>query len=287
MPNGDNNNRLTDDVVLDVWQFNSEAAKPISGKIEQPVMKIRPTDGKIGFAFVNGPLYFSMGGSPTFEDYSYQYWTASYDFFTSVAFAYDSLGNSWGAGAGGDINNASSDAFILMSSKFGIGLYTNRGSYDGYHNLRLERIAQYVDSVLEFDKQRIKTPSIATTTNGTATNVYMSYYDAINNELRFKSGSSANPKSYIRKVIQLDGNNYTGGWVNISENGNTLDIEDGDYVYFCQQDGTLISNDCYTVKGLYKGENNGQWGFQIVRLDSNNDASITPFVQPVKPNYGS
>ena len=320
LPNNDNNNRLTDDVVFDVWEFNSRAAVPISGKIEQPVMKVRPTDGKIGFAFVNGPLYFSMGEGPGGR--SYQYWTASYDFFTSVAFAYDDKGNSWGVAAGGDINSGESDAFILMSSKFDRGAHNSRGSYDGVNALRLERIGQlnvgeegrswvrqvicldggqdytggwikldkdndglrsaiaendlvyfcdeygnvitpavfrlydlwpknpkedlafkisassiddpqvpftralgnastdyndkirYKDSTvieggkditgdnvyikivkakttMDFDKQRIKSPSIATSTSGqNDTNVYLAYYDTMNDELRFKSGTS-------------------------------------------------------------------------------------------------
>ena len=316
-PNGDNNNLLTDDIWFDVWQFNDRAAVPITGKIEQPVMKIRPTDGKIGFAFVNGPLYFSMGGSQSSQDYSYQYWTASYDFFTSVGFTYDDLGNSWGVAAGGDINDSQSDAFTLMSSKFGIGGHDRAASYDGTNSLRLERIGQimpsgtsYIRKVIQldaaqrtgiwikpvegeetatvqnddilyfcnedgtlinntafrifgkwpdngtysnnmlafqitdttnninqapataslgktlndytrwnsgyengdrdnstniekdnlyvkiinryqgFDKQRIQNPSLVTSTNGANTNVYLAYYDALNDEIRFKSGTS-------------------------------------------------------------------------------------------------
>ena len=41
-PNGDNNNLLTDDLVLDIWQITSQAAKPNSGPLSQPVMAINP-----------------------------------------------------------------------------------------------------------------------------------------------------------------------------------------------------------------------------------------------------
>ena len=92
-PNGDNNNLLTDDVVLDVWQFNSQAAVPKSGTIANPVMKISPTSGMLGFAFTNGPLYFSMPGTVVQDargtmsagEYSYVYWQGSYDFMGSIA----------------------------------------------------------------------------------------------------------------------------------------------------------------------------------------------------------
>ncbi|MCH5295495.1 MAG: hypothetical protein J1F14_06300 [Treponema sp.] len=242
LPNNDNNNRLTDDVVFDVWEFNSRAAIPISGKIEQPVMKVRPTDGKIGFAFVNGPLYFSMGGSPTgnptgnpkVEDYSYQYWTASYDFFTSVAFAYDDLGNSWGVAAGGDINSGESDAFILMSSKFGLGAHDSRGSYDGKNALRLERIGQVNGGEMDFDKQRIKSPSIATSTSGQNTNVYLAYYDTMNDELRFKSGTSTQTGKAAFNQFQDSATspapNYDARYVSMIASGTGTKYKPGSYL---------------------------------------------------------
>lgn len=207
-PNNANNNLLTDDVYFDVWQFNSEAAIPISGKIEQPVMKIRPTDGKIGFAFVNGPLYFSMGGSEKNadgpksdkQDYSYQYWLGSYDFFTSIGFTYDKNGNSWGVAAGGDINSNAADKFQLMSSLWGKAGTYQKGSYSKDNSVRLESIGQKGDvdgnnsTVKNFDKQRIKSPSLITTVNSDGkSNLYMAYFDAMNSEIRFKSGTYSSP----------------------------------------------------------------------------------------------
>ncbi len=50
-PNGDNNNLLTDDVVLDVWDVNSKVGKPAAGVLTQPVMDINPVSGMVGFAF--------------------------------------------------------------------------------------------------------------------------------------------------------------------------------------------------------------------------------------------
>ncbi len=197
MPNNDNNNNLTDDLVLDVWAFDSDAVVPISGKIEQPHMGIDPKTGQIGFAFVNGPLYFSMAGST--EDStktSYDYWMGSYDFFTSVGFAYDSLGYTYGVAAGGDINSSSADKFQFMTSRWGRAGRAQSGSYGNSNSLRLESIgmkgtkSNTSDSTYYFDKQRIKSPSIATAVHDAYTNVYLAYYDAMNDEIRFKAGST-------------------------------------------------------------------------------------------------
>lgn len=283
-PNGDNNNLLTDDVWLDVWQFNNRAAVPISGKIEQPVMKIRPTDGKIGFAFVNGPLFFSMGGSPSTEDYSYQYWTGSYDLWSSIGFTYDSFGNSYGVGAGGDSNAAEGDAFILVSSKFGRGLKGQRGSYDGYHTLRLERIAQNNSGTTDIDKQRIKSPSIVTSPNGaTQSNVYLAYYDGMNDEIRFKSGTTVTETSWVRKLQQLDGNGYTGGWISKTEGGTTMaNVAAGDLVYFCDENGNVGSDTtAYRLFGYWEETINGKDYIAFQISNNNGDNPQTPFTQPL------
>ena len=201
-PNGDNNNLLNDDVILDIWEINSEAAAPVSGMIEQPVMKIHPTNGRIGFAFVNGPLYFSMGNST----YSAQYWMGSYDFFTSVGFAFDKLGYSYGVAAGGDINSTSADKFQFMTSRWGIANTEQSGSYGNYNSLRLESIGQKdSDGTRIFNKQRIKSPSITSAVHGSVTNLYLAYYDDINEEIRFKAGStSSNNRTNFGSFVDYD-----------------------------------------------------------------------------------
>ena len=194
-PNNDNNNFLTDDIILDIWQINSKAAAPVSGMIEQPVMKINPVSGMVGFAFVNGPLYFSMGGEESNTEYSAQYWMGSYDFFTSVGFAYDKLGYSYGCAAGGDINSIAADKFQFMTSRWGRAKIDQDGSYSNKNSLIMESIGQKDgNGVRIFDKQRIKSPSFATAVHGNSTNLYLAYYDNINDEIRFKYGKTDSSK---------------------------------------------------------------------------------------------
>lgn len=206
-PNGYNNNNLTDDVEFDVWQFNSRAVQPISGKIEQPHMKINPVTGQIGFAFVNGPLYFSMPGRAyassanayDIVDKSYNYWCGSYDFFTSVGLAYDNDGRSYAVAAGGDINSDAADKFVFFTDRFDTRNRKQRGAYEA--KIRLESIGQRTaDDVNNYDKQRIKSPSLAATSG---TGVYLAYYDQMNKEIRFMKGSSTT-NTYNITNIDID-----------------------------------------------------------------------------------
>ena len=250
-PNNDNNNLLTDDIYFDIWQFDSEAIKPISGGVDQPVMKIDPKTGAIGMAFANGALYFSMGGTVSSETYSSQYWMGSYDFFTSVGFAYDDLGYSYGSAAGGDCNSSEGDAYCFVTSRWGIGAQGQRGSYDGKNTLRLERISHKDSSGnITINKQRVKSPSFVTSVHDTNyTNVYLAYYDDTNDEVRFKAGGT-NSTSKGEFGMFFDSAKSSAGttrddnvqYVNLLAGGAT-GRNAGEYVSLGVKPGTAYDND--------------------------------------------
>lgn len=268
-PNNYNNNLLTDNVEFVVWQFDNDAVIPKSGKIEQPIMKINPATDDVGFAFVNGPLYFSMGGSVTENNttthYSYRYWMASYDFFTSVGFTYDALGNSYAVAAGGDINQNHADKFQLMSSRWGRSNRTKDGSYTSENSLRLESIGQKGDAAGNdtgtnyFDKQRIKSPAFATTVddNG-STNLYLAYYDAMNDEIRFKAG---NTKRLQITYIDTEGNGYRFAHVELPANQDFFD--NGVGFYLCDASGNKISETLYSTAEVGHNNNSTDYWFTI------------------------
>ncbi|HOM23650.1 MAG TPA: Ig-like domain-containing protein [Termitinemataceae bacterium] len=197
-PNGDNNNALTDDIILDVWQFNSQAAIPSRGLVTDPVMRINPTNGIIGFAFVNGPDYFSMSNGTT---NSYTLWQRNYDDFYHVAMVYDTNGWSHAVVVGRDINSGSNHGgrFVYLTSRWGISeINTQNGNYGGDQAIRLESIGVPAGTVINgtstptaiLDKSRIRSPSIAVA--GTTTNrVYLAYYDDINQQIRFRYGNNS------------------------------------------------------------------------------------------------
>ena len=209
VPKTANNNKLTDDVELDVWQFNSEAALPVRGAIAEPVMRINPVNGMIGFAFANGPDYFSMSMG---QSSSYEKWHRNTDDFRHIDFVYDKNGVSHGVVTAQDQNSQSEQASNLayITSKWGHpGTPQGGSNYSGNNALRLEKIGQAgkMDGsggdIL--DKNRIENPSlVAVNDAGTDTRLYLAYYDGINDQIRFKAGTltAAMDWNYIRGAGQ-------------------------------------------------------------------------------------
>ena len=100
-----NNDTLTDDVELDVWQFNSDAVKPANGQVSDAVMKINPVKGFVGFAFANGADLFSMPSkdiSPSQPAKSYKKRQRNWDDYGSVGLAYGSDGTAHAVAAARD-----------------------------------------------------------------------------------------------------------------------------------------------------------------------------------------
>lgn len=255
LPNGDNNNLLTDDVELDVWKINDSAAPTISGRVDQPVMKINPATGQLNFAYANGPLYFTMGSRLTGGDStSYDYWMGSYDFFTSIGYTVDKLGYGYGVAAGGDINSSSADHFVLATGRWGTGGRSNRGSYEGANAFRLEQIAQSDGTAYIFNKQRIMSPSLTTAVHGSTTDLYLAYYDDINGEIRVRSGSTdstSKPNARFggfQDSFNPGSGNSTPGTYNLNYAtlvaGGTTGYTAGEYVSIA-----VVSNEGTTAQG--------------------------------------
>ena len=192
-----NNQTLTDDVELDVWQFNSRAAQPGRGIITEPVMRINPANGMIGFAFANGPDSFSMSNG---SNNSYVLWHKNYDDFGSVDFIYDSAGNAHGVTVGRDTNANSQEVgkFTYVTSMWGVPGIGADNNYSGSNALRMEAIGQKNDMTNAtggniIDKTRIQHPSLAAATqDASGIRLYLAYYDGLNDQIRFKYGTLAN-----------------------------------------------------------------------------------------------
>ncbi|MBO7638618.1 MAG: hypothetical protein J6S91_06535, partial [Treponema sp.] len=157
MPNSNSNSLLTDDVIIDVWEFDSDAAKPRSGELREPVMSINPKTGKVGVAFVSGPGDFAMAGGlngkyaaadnsdPTKDLYSYSLWQNNYATYNNVAFAYDASGYAHATATGLDTNPSTSSLhagrFSYFYNKWGRSGSDINGNYYGEQAIRLESLA--------------------------------------------------------------------------------------------------------------------------------------------------
>ncbi|WP_294241880.1 Ig-like domain-containing protein, partial [Pseudobutyrivibrio sp.] len=232
MPNRTSNNLLTDDVVVDVWEFDSDAAKPRSGELREPIMRINPVTGKVGLAFVSGPGDFAMAGGTSGTNnatensnpgnknmYSYNLWQNNFATFNNISFAYDENGYSHGTTTGLDTNPAvgtkHAGRFSYFYSRWGRSGTGTGANYEGMQAIRLESIAVpetprgtgftingYNDIKLlikgeipdndSLSETRFYSPSIVTTVNGNTTSVYLAYYDSIQNQIRFRYNSALN-----------------------------------------------------------------------------------------------
>ena len=245
-PNTVNNYILTDDVVIDVWEFNDRAAKPYAkGVTSDPIMKINPANGIIGFAYQSGTKVFSMSNG---TDYSYHGWVGDYDNLRSTGFTYDSAGNSYGFVLGGDINGSYSVSKGIVVSSLWQGQNTGYGgALKNATGRRIEEIGQVgkkgqtnasynttADRLI--DKTRVLSPSLAVSGAGDTGTLYIAYYDHLNQEIRFRWGNST--KSYIN-------DNYKGNGAE-------------------QLDGTAMNSHKYYVKD-----------FQIIAENANEAGSLT------------
>ncbi len=157
MPNRTSNNLLTDDLEIDIWQFDSDAAVPRSGELREPIMSINPKTGKIGLAFVSGPGDFAMAGGlgdkydadsnkdPSKDIYSYSLWQNNYATYNNIAFAYDDLGFAHATGTGLDTNPGSGSLhagrFSYFYNRWGRSGSDTNGNYYGERAVRLESLA--------------------------------------------------------------------------------------------------------------------------------------------------
>lgn len=223
--NGKGNNLLTDDVFFDVWEIHSDAAKPVSGELREPVMKINPKSGKIGFAFVAGPADFSMGNG--IWD-SYKRYQRNYATFCNISFAYDDAGNSFGTTTGLDTYPAGptdtlAGRFTFMTSKWGDGENNMNDNYRPKNKIRFEaigipgnnmvRVKGKHPSTYTMTETRFASPSMAVTNHNTNdTSVYLAYYDDVQGQIRFRygkkvTGSKGNFDNFVDNQGIADFNN--------------------------------------------------------------------------------
>jgi hypothetical protein len=120
-----NNNLLSDDAMLDVWQFTT-AATPKGGPAAFPTMKVNVGGDKIGFSYGNAVVYFSMPGydNPNGNNTGGSFWSQTafdknYGWFTSNTFAFDPKGGTYGVALcpDTDSNPGTSANFMFYSRR--------------------------------------------------------------------------------------------------------------------------------------------------------------------------
>ncbi|MBE6347479.1 MAG: hypothetical protein E7064_00880 [Spirochaetaceae bacterium] len=196
-PNGQNNDLLTDDIEVLIWEINSKAAMSKTGELSEVMMHVNPANGMVGFAFAHSQ---DLASYPKGNDSSYQTWMTDWTGVNQIGFVYDQKGNMYGTNGGTDTYTPSKKTgrLGLISSHWGIIADDSKNGdwytgYTKYHRLRLEylgmtRNGTYASNVYRFAKG--DSTQLATTySDAKGTNLYMLYYDNTLGELKFKAGN--------------------------------------------------------------------------------------------------
>lgn len=257
--NGDTNNILTDNVYFDVWEFNDRAATPINGLATGINMEVNQVTGMLNYAFANGGLYYSMGGNTdkttaysTDNSYSSIYWAGDWDTFAGpcVGFHVDELGYTYSLDSGGDTNGSGSvDKWVLYSSRWGLGTRDTGGTLGGTNSLRLEEIALKTgDGTFAYSlmKYRFLSPEFASTVSGTSTNLYLVYYDALTNQIRFRAGTFTKTSKESKGGFQDE---YTNGTPSYYSTNNCQVIANGESDPFNTSGTATVTIDQITGRG--------------------------------------
>jgi hypothetical protein len=216
-PNEVNNNTLTDDMALDVWQF-TEVFKSRS-EARYPVMKVGP-QGQIGFSFANDYQWFNMPGyiydkdsSPEENFWSQTLYQNGWGGYTHNTFAFDSTGNTYGVALNIDEAGPAQSANFSFMNRRPHTLPEKMIDSDNYSGVRLNSIRLENTTLPSnpssaggyiVDINRIQSPVMVTSmpnpkspindTNNRVS-VYMAYYDRTTGQVRFRGGTTGANRS--------------------------------------------------------------------------------------------
>ena len=303
-PNGINNNMLTDDLAIDVWQFK-DAARPVNGGAELVTMKINPKTGIPGFSYANSVLYFNMPAYNSNNTYGDAEWyrgpgntTVSgsqysqipvgmnYGGFSHNSFCYDDYGYSYGAAMCTDTQKATASAFLQFFSRETPINYSNYDQNMNYVNCaNASRIDSSTMNLGTLDSEnwqtninRIQSISMDTSysggsnapTTGTPVYVYMAYFDDIAKQVRFRWGTvGANTDNIDGKNTNTNkesaGNSWSGTRVGYSYGLD--DIVDSKYSGYAQSyksDGATRPSSCNDSYIKYSNTNYGGVPIQVI-----------------------
>ena len=295
-PNGINNNMLTDDLAIDVWQFK-DAARPVNGGAEYVTMKINPKTGVPGFSYANSVLYFNM---PAYNgDNGENSWGAdnatvsgsqysqipvgmNYGGFSHNSFCFDDYGYSYGAAMCTDTQDKDSSAYLQFFSRETPIPYDKYGQDMNYGNCanasRIDMSTMDLSgngSNYQTNINRIQSISMDTSYSGganapsttTPVYVYMSYFDDITKQVRFRWGTVGdasdnidgkyNSKNTDNQFTRV-GNSY--GLDDVINSKYTGYAQDGKSTGKCREDAKT-DTDSYI---RYSNENNSGVPVQVI-----------------------
>ncbi len=188
LPNGLNNSTLVDDLKFAVWKFNSVLA---STSARYPRMRVSPDAAqRVGFSYDSGAqeVHVNNNGADAKVDGSYTQW---YD----TGFAYDAAGNYYAVGVNGDSGGGGSGSYNATANSGFYAWQAGNATADGnggtYTQGTYKVLFESAYNGTSFDSNRVQEPKIATSGAASPFGIYMTYWDNLQNQLRFRYGTVA------------------------------------------------------------------------------------------------
>jgi hypothetical protein len=233
--NNKNNNRLTDDIYLYVWNMGYFVQ---NNKITDPVMKMDASSNYY-MAYDNSisggsfKLVFNKNGTVINID-------GSYNKFHNNAIAFDGNGRAYAVSTNTDRITDTSARFKFYTWRSTSGTFTTNSytTNDAYRR-SLEQV--YNDTTGIYDIDRVPIPKMYVTGSNTA-NIFMSYFDNNHskNPVKFRYGTAMGD---LTQATTLTGG-ITGNTANTSESDSNLTTSTGTAAPF-----HVIADDTMTIKG--------------------------------------
>lgn len=260
--NGITNDRLNDDVGIYLWGTSvfDTVMNKYTTNVTSPMMKF-DASGNYYLSYGQGSDLFAIdksGKDTTLESCFNKYHN------TNVAF--DTDGNFYGVATNTDRIGTSrirATAYTFYSRELGvviensggyisIGADNNSGAYAGYANgtnkRRLE-LSQYGGDSGTYNINRVQRPKLTVSGNTTTAKVYMSYYDASADNVKFRYGTVTGTETYERGSRQPK---MTGGIAN-DLTGNTATTSSATNYHLIANSNTTYKGGAYTAVGYTGG----------------------------------
>ncbi len=186
VPNGVNNLLLTDDLGFKVWSFTTVSSSATQA-FRYPSMRVS-SGGRVGFAYDYGAqeVHVNDNGADTKIDGSYTQW---YD----TGIAYDGSGKYYAIGVNGDSGGGGTGSYNATANT---GFYAwqagNATADNGGGTYTQGTYKVLIESAWNgtvFNSNRVQQPKIVATGAVSPFKVYMTYYDASQNQLTFRYGT--------------------------------------------------------------------------------------------------
>lgn len=270
-PNGLNNNILSDDLYIDVWEFIN-AAEPKNGKSDNPTMKISPK-GRIGISYSNAVVYFSapfIGNGKVVSPenaYSQTAIAKNYGWFTNNTFCWDQYGYPYAAAQSPDTDTQVGAAFLQFFSRQTGRSINSMDLNENYQKIknssRIEAICIPINSAEnEWTTDIDRTQSICMTTSmqnpnnaPSATNkvtVHMAYWDNLTKQIRYRQGKvGANPGDF--GFVQNNGyKNYGGSLLDLQGTESNADTQGSRYNNVYDSISQKFTNESVKSQHIYR-----------------------------------